>query len=81
MAYIKEGVCRCKPSYAGNGAVCGNDKVSIRKTYISKKHWALSIMPFLGYIRVPGRGGAKNNFCQLHLTRSREGTEFMQNDK
>ena len=34
MAYIKEGVCRCKPSYAGNGAVCGNDKVSIRKTYI-----------------------------------------------
>ena len=38
MAYIKEGVCRCKPSYAGNGAVCGNDKVFIRKTYIFKKH-------------------------------------------
>ena len=37
MAYIKEGVCRCKPSYAGNGAVCGNDKVSIRKTYIFKR--------------------------------------------
>ena len=37
-------------------------------------------MPFLGYIRVPG-GGAKNNFYQLHLTRNREGTEFMQNDR
>ena len=33
MAYIKEGVCRCKPSYAGNGALCGNDKVLIRKAY------------------------------------------------
>ena len=26
-------------------------------------------------------GGAKNNFCQLHLTHNREGTEFMQNDR
>ena len=52
MAYIKEGVCRCKPSYAGNGAVCGNDKVSIRKTYIFKKHEHYQL--FLGYIRVPG---------------------------
>ena len=47
MAYIKEGVCRCKPSYAGNGAVCGNDKVSIRKAYIFKKHEHYQLCHFL----------------------------------
>ena len=80
MAYIKEGVCRCKPSYAGNGAVCGNDKVSIRKAYIFKKHEHYQLCHFLDTYKSTW-GGAKNNFCQLHLTRNREGTEFMQNDR